>query len=65
LLYAQVVKRYRRHRITQVRRPILLGFPENFRQTLTAHGFSGRIPWLAGERQRARAGRPPSLNVSI
>lgn len=31
LLYAQVVKRYRRHRITDVRHHVLLGQPEAFR----------------------------------
>ena len=43
LLYAQVVKRYRRHRITNVRHQILLGQPDDFRHALTAHGFSGRV----------------------
>lgn len=43
LLYAQVVKRYRRHRITDVRRHVLLGQPEAFRQTLISAGFSGRV----------------------
>ncbi len=43
LLYAQVVKQYRRYRITQVRRQVLLGQPDEFRQTLTAQGFSGRV----------------------
>jgi transposase-like protein/IS1 family transposase len=43
LLYAQVVKRYRRHRITDVRRHVLLGQPEAFRQALITHGFSGRV----------------------
>ncbi len=75
LLYAQVVKRYtcpncgagagRRHRITNVWRQVLLGRPEAFRQALITDGFSGRVPWPAGERQRARAGRRPLLNGSI
>jgi IS1 family transposase len=43
LLYAQVVKRYRRRRITEVRHQLLLGKPEDYRQRLAAHGFSGRI----------------------
>jgi IS1 family transposase/transposase-like protein len=43
LLYAQVVKRYRRHRITEVRRQVLLGQPDGFRQALINHGFSGRV----------------------
>jgi transposase InsO family protein len=43
LLYAQVVKRYRRHRIAEVRRHVLLGQPEAFRQALISHGFSGRV----------------------
>jgi IS1 family transposase len=43
LLYAQVVKRYRRHRLTEVRRHVLLGQPEAFRQALMTHGFSGRV----------------------
>jgi hypothetical protein len=43
LLYAQVVKRYRRHRITDVRRHVLLGQPEAFRQNLISAGFSGRV----------------------
>ncbi len=43
LLYAQVVKRYRRHRIAEVRRHVLLGQPDDFRQALTTHGFSGRV----------------------
>jgi IS1 family transposase/transposase-like protein len=43
LLYAQVVKRYRRRRITEVRHQVLLGKPEDYRQTLGIHGFSGRI----------------------
>jgi transposase InsO family protein len=42
-VYAQVIKRYRRHRITDVRRQVLLGQPEAFRQALINHGFSGRI----------------------
>ncbi len=53
LLYAQVVKRYtcpncgagagRRHRITDVRRHVLLGQPDAFRQALLTAGFSGRV----------------------
>jgi IS1 family transposase len=43
LRYAQVVNRYCRHRITDVRRHILLGQPEAFRQTLISAGFSGRV----------------------
>jgi IS1 family transposase len=43
LLYAQVVKRYRRRRITEVRHQVLLGKPEDYRLALGRHGFSGRI----------------------
>lgn len=43
LLYARVVKRYRRHRITEVRHQVLLGKPADFRQALTNQGFSGRV----------------------
>ena len=40
---AQVIKQYRRRRITAVRRHIQLGTPETYRQGLCALGFSGRI----------------------
>jgi IS1 family transposase len=43
LLYAQVVKRYRRHRITEIHRHVLLGRPEAFRQALITRGFSSRV----------------------
>ncbi len=43
LLYAQVVKRYRRRRIAEVRQQVVLGNPEEYRQALCAQGFSGRI----------------------
>ncbi len=33
----------RRYRITDVRRHLLLGEPETFRQGLVTHGFSGRV----------------------
>ena len=50
LLYAQVVKRYRRHRIIDVHRHVLLGEPEAFRQALVTHGFSGRVQTAFVER---------------
>jgi IS1 family transposase/transposase-like protein len=43
LLYAQVIKQYRRRRVTAVRHHVHLGTPEAYRQTLCALGFSGRI----------------------
>jgi IS1 family transposase len=43
LLYAQVVKRYSRRRITVVRHQVLLGKPDAYHQALGRHGFSGRI----------------------
>lgn len=43
LLYAQVIKRYRRRRVAEVRHPVYLGTPEEYRQALCALGFSGRI----------------------
>ncbi len=43
LLYAQVIKRYRRRRLAEVRHQVYLGTPEAYRQTLCALGFSGRI----------------------
>jgi IS1 family transposase len=41
LLYAQVIKRYRR--ITEVRHQVQLGTPDMYRQALCRQGFSGRI----------------------
>lgn len=43
LLYAQVIKRYRRCQIAEVRHEVLLGHPDEYRQALCAQGFSGRI----------------------
>ncbi len=43
LLYAQVIKRYRRRRVAEVRHPVYLGTPEEYQQALCALGFSGRI----------------------
>lgn len=43
LLYAQVIKRYRRRRLAEVRQHVYLGTPEAYRQALSALGFSGRI----------------------
>jgi transposase InsO family protein len=50
LLYGQVVKRYRRHRITEVRRHVLFGQPDDFRQALATQGFSGRVQTAFNER---------------
>jgi transposase-like protein len=58
LLYAQVVKRYRRYRITDVRRHVLLGEPETFRQALVTQGFSGRVQTAFIERLNSLA--PPA-----
>ncbi len=52
------------HRITDVRRQVLLGKPDDFRHALIIDGFSGRVPWPADERPRARAGGPPVLEDS-
>jgi hypothetical protein len=43
LLYAQVVKHYRRHRLARVERRVCLGQPEAFQAGLRALGLSGRI----------------------
>jgi len=43
LLYAQVIKRYRRRRVAEVRHQVYLGTPETYPQALCAQGFSGRI----------------------
>ena len=43
LLYAQVIKRYRRKRVVEVRQHVYLGTPEAFRQAVRAAGFSDRI----------------------
>lgn len=43
LLYAQVIKRYCRRRVAEVRYQVLLGQPEDYRQALRAHSLSGRI----------------------
>jgi IS1 family transposase len=43
VLYAQVIKRYRRRRIAEVRHQVQLGTPEAYRLALCALGFSGRI----------------------
>jgi IS1 family transposase len=43
LLYAQVIKRYRRRRLAEIRHQVYLGTPEAYRQTLCALGFSGRV----------------------
>jgi transposase-like protein/IS1 family transposase len=43
LLYAHVVKRYRRRRIAEVRHQVVRGKPEGYRQALCAQSFSGRI----------------------
>jgi len=43
LLYAQVIKQYRRRRIAEVRHQVYLGTPEAYRQALCDLGFSGRI----------------------
>jgi IS1 family transposase len=43
LQYAQVIKRYRRRRLAEVCHHVYLGTPDDYRQTLCALGFSGRI----------------------
>jgi transposase-like protein/IS1 family transposase len=43
LLYAQVIKHYRRHRLERVERRVCLGQPEAFQTRLCALGLSGRI----------------------
>jgi len=43
LLYAQVIKRYRRKRIAEVHHHVPLGTPETYQAALRAAGFSGRI----------------------
>lgn len=43
LLYAQVIKRYRRRRVAEVRHQVYQGTSEAYRQALCTLGFSGRI----------------------
>lgn len=43
LLYAQVIKRYRRRRVAEVRHQVCLGTIEAYQQALCALGFSGRV----------------------
>jgi IS1 family transposase len=50
LLYAQVIKRYRRRHVAEVRHQVQLGTPEAYRQALWAAGFSGRIQTAFVER---------------
>jgi hypothetical protein len=50
LLYAQVIKRCRRKRITEVRWQIQLGTIETYRQALRALGLTGRIQTAFVER---------------
>jgi len=48
---AQVIKHYRRRRVTAVRYHVHLGTPEAYRQARCALGFSGRIPTAFIERR--------------
>lgn len=50
LLYAQVIKRYKRKRIAEVRWQIQLGSLEAYRQALRALGLTGRIQTACVER---------------
>ena len=43
LLYAQVIKKYRRKRIAEVRYRVHLGTPETYQEAVRAAGFTGRI----------------------
>jgi transposase InsO family protein len=43
LLYAQLVKRYRRRRLASVERRVCLGAPETYRARLQLIGLSGRV----------------------
>jgi transposase-like protein len=42
-LYAQVIKKYRRKHIVEVRHQVCLGTPETFHAAVRAAGFTGRI----------------------
>jgi IS1 family transposase len=50
LLYGQLIKRYRRRRLANVRQHVCLGSAEAYRQALLEHGFSGRIQTAFVER---------------
>jgi hypothetical protein len=50
LLYAQVIKRYKRKRIAEVRWQIQLGTPDTYREALRALGLTGRIQTAFVER---------------
>ncbi len=43
LLYAQVIKKYRRKRIAEVHHRVHLGTPETYREAVCAAGFTGQI----------------------
>jgi IS1 family transposase len=43
LLYAQLIKRYRRRRLAEIRQHICRGSAEEYRQALQAQGLSSRI----------------------
>lgn len=43
LLYGQVIKRYRRRRLAEVRQHVCFGSADDYRQALQAQGLSGRI----------------------
>jgi hypothetical protein len=58
LLYAQVIKTYRRNRITEVRPHVHLGTPETYQAALRAAGFTGRIQTAFIERLRLRRHNP-------
>lgn len=50
LLYGQLIKRYRRRRLAEVRQHVYLGSTEAYRQALRDRGFSGRIQTTFVER---------------
>jgi hypothetical protein len=58
LLYAQVIKKYRRKRLTEVHHHVHLGTPETYQEAMRAAGFTGRIQTAFIERLRLRRHDP-------
>jgi hypothetical protein len=65
LLYAQVIKHYRRHRLARVERRVCLGQPEAFQARLCALGFSGRIQTTFIERLNMTIRRSLHVRVNV